>query len=98
MGAAEGSGGAVAELVPLEVLERDLVAGWARQSAHLAAWLTLVAEFDRREGWAVAGACRVPTGCRGAAGSTVALPASTSGWRGRWRSSIGCGWPLPAAS
>lgn len=56
MGAAEGSGSALAELVPLEVLERELIAGWARQSAHLAAWLILVAEFDRREGWAVAGA------------------------------------------
>ncbi|MBW3650714.1 MAG: HNH endonuclease [Actinobacteria bacterium] len=55
MGAALGFDGAVAELVPLEVLERELVTGWARQSAHLAEWLSMVAEFDRREGWAVAG-------------------------------------------
>lgn len=47
--------GAVAGDVPLDVLARELVEGWAEQSAHLAGWLARVAEFDRREGWGEAG-------------------------------------------
>ena len=41
--------------VPLEVLERDLVACAAQSFALAARFLTLVAAFDRREGWAGAG-------------------------------------------
>ena len=36
-------------------LESTLVRGTAEQSAHLAAWLTALAEFDRRELWQSAG-------------------------------------------
>ena len=43
-------------LVPLEVLERELIDGAAEVNSHLAWWLGRVAEFDRREGWGAAGA------------------------------------------
>ena len=43
--------------LPLELIERRIEEMAARISAGSAAWLELVAEFDRREGWA-------NTGCR----------------------------------
>jgi hypothetical protein len=46
----------VSDLVPLDVLERELIDGAAEVNSHLAWWLGRVAEFDRREGWGRAGA------------------------------------------
>ena len=46
-----GTAGVDLDEVPLEVLERTLVAGWAEQSAHMARWLGVLAAFDRRGGW-----------------------------------------------
>ncbi|MBB3083498.1 HNH endonuclease signature motif containing protein [Geodermatophilus sabuli] len=44
----------VAEL-PLEEVARRITSGAVRLAAATAAWLALVAEFDRREGWGAAG-------------------------------------------
>src|SRR5688572_5811812 len=38
-----------------ELLERRIVQGAAEATAHMAWWLGLVAEFDRRGGWEGAG-------------------------------------------
>ena len=40
---------------PLPELARDITAGAVRLAAATAAWLQLVAEFDRRDGWAAHG-------------------------------------------
>ena len=45
----------VDEAVPLGELEDEICRLSAHLSAALCRWLLLVAEFDRREGWAVDG-------------------------------------------
>ena len=47
-------GNRVAE-VPLADLARQITSGAVRLAAATAAWLVLVAEFDRREGWGAVG-------------------------------------------
>ena len=41
--------------LPLEELARRITSGAVRLAAATAAWLTLVAEFDRRQGWGAVG-------------------------------------------
>lgn len=41
--------------MPLELLEREIEALAARANAGMCRWLDLIAEFDRREGWATWG-------------------------------------------
>jgi uncharacterized protein DUF222/HNH endonuclease len=50
----EPLGDGVAE-VPLAELARQITSGAVRLAAATAAWLVLVAEFDRREGWGAVG-------------------------------------------
>jgi hypothetical protein len=50
-----GAAGLTGEEVPLEVLERDLVACAAQVFALEARFLTLIAAFDRRRGWSGVG-------------------------------------------
>ncbi len=42
----------IERMVPLELLEREITDLACRIHAATCRWLTLVAEYDRREGWA----------------------------------------------
>ena len=77
---------------PLELLEREITELASHIHAATCRWLGLVAEFDRREGWARLGLpLAAPTGSRGAAGSRRWPRASTCGSRGGSSRCRSCG-------
>ena len=76
---------------PLELLEREITELASHIHAATCRWLGLVAEFDRREGWA-------DWGCRSCAhwvswrcGSRRWRRGSTCASRGGWSRSRSCG-------
>ena len=70
--------------VPLERLEARICSLAGRLAASTCEWLRLIAEFERRKGWAQWGVVSCATGCHGHARWRSALPGSTCGWRPLW--------------
>ena len=72
---------------PLELIEREITRLAAVIAADCCRWLGLIAEFDRREGWAQWGchSC-ARSGCLGSARSRRLPRASTFAWRAGWKS------------
>ena len=66
-------------LRPLDELAREITAGAVRLASATAAWLALVAEFDRREGWGGVGVQSCAHWWPGSARSARVPPGSTCG-------------------
>ena len=67
----------------LEELARRITSGAVQLAAATAAWLVLVAEFDRRGGWGAVGIRSCAHWLAWQCGLSPGGPASTSGWPGR---------------